>query len=91
ARVLAAMASEHDNSFLRFVRARSQQTRQELLALPWTPQQQVRHEVMARESVEAQRAIEAADTMPFEIFRQQYVSASRLGLPARATTQEVLA
>jgi glutamate--cysteine ligase len=91
ARVLAAMAAEHDNSFLRFVRARSQQTRQDLLARPWTPQQQVKYELMARQSVEAQRAIEAADTMPFEIFRQQYVSAARLGLSARAASQAVAA
>ena len=88
ARVLAAMAAEHDNSFLRFVRARSQQTRQQLLALPWTPPRQVRYEVMARKSLEDQRAIEAADTQPFEAFRRQYVSAARLR-PAPA--QEVLA
>ena len=91
ARVLAVMAAEHDNSFLRFVRARSQQTRQDLRTRAWTPQQQTKYEGMARQSVEAQRAIEATDTMPFEIFRQQYVSASRLGLPARAAAQEVLA
>jgi glutamate--cysteine ligase len=91
ARVLAEMASGHDNSFLRFVRARSQQTREHLLARPWTPQQQLRYELMARKSLEDQKAIEAADTMPFEIFRQQYVSPARLGLPSRAATQEVLA
>jgi glutamate--cysteine ligase len=91
ARVLAEMAARHDNSFLRFVRARSQQTRQDLLALSWTPQQQLRYELMARKSLEDQKAIEAADTMPFEIFRQQYVSPARLGLPSRAPTQEVLA
>ena len=84
ARVLADMAAEHDNSFLRFVRARSQQTRQQLLAWPWVPQQQVRHERMARTSLDGQKAIEAADSLPFEIFRQQYVSASRLSLAARA-------
>jgi glutamate--cysteine ligase len=33
---------------------------------------------------EDQRAIEAADTMPFEIYRQEYVSERRLG---RATTR----
>ncbi|MCA3238452.1 MAG: glutamate--cysteine ligase [Curvibacter sp.] len=78
ARVLAAMAAEHDNSFLRFVRARSILARQQLLARSWTPQQQVKYERMARESVQAQHAIEAADSLPFEIFRQQYVSAARL-------------
>ena len=91
ARVLAAMAAGHDNSFLRFVRARSQQTRQALLDRSWTPQQQGKYELMARQSVEAQRAIEVADTMPFEIFRQQYVSATRLGLPVRAAAQAVAA
>jgi len=90
ARVLAAMTAEHDNSFLRFVRARSQQTREDLLGRPWTPQQQVRYEVMARKSIEDQKAIEAADTMPFELFRQQYVSEERLGL-ATPAPQEVLA
>ena len=35
ARVLAAMASAHDNSFVGFVRAQSEQTRAELLALPF--------------------------------------------------------
>jgi glutamate--cysteine ligase len=28
-----------------------------------------------------QRAIEAADTMPFEIYRQEYTSPTRLGRP----------
>jgi glutamate--cysteine ligase len=83
ARVLAAMSAEHDHSFLRFVRARSQQTRQDLLALPWTPRQQVKYETMARRSLEAQKAIEAADTMPFEMFRRQYVSPARLVPAAR--------
>jgi glutamate--cysteine ligase len=87
ARVLAAMTAEHDNSFLCFVRARSQQTRQQLLAQPWTPQQQVKYELMARKSQDEQKAIEAADAVPFEEFRQQYVSAARLAPAA----QEVLA
>jgi glutamate--cysteine ligase len=77
------MSAEHDHSFLRFVRARSQQTRQDLLALPWTPRQQVKYETMARRSLEAQKAIEATDTMPFEMFRRQYVSPARLVPAAR--------
>jgi glutamate--cysteine ligase len=80
ARVLAAMASAHDNSFTAFTRERSQQTRQALLDLPWQPAQQARFEAMARQSLEDQKKIEAADTMPFEIFRQEYVSPRRLGL-----------
>ncbi len=83
ARVLAAMA-EHDNSFQRFTRERSQRAREALLALPWSAQQQVRFEALAEQSRLDQKAIEAADTLPFEIFRQEYVCPSGLAyLPAR--------
>jgi glutamate--cysteine ligase len=39
---------------------------------------------MALQSLEDQQAIEAADTMPFEIYRQEYTSPSRLGRPHMA-------
>jgi glutamate--cysteine ligase len=80
ARVLEAMAAAHDNSYVRFVRVQSLQTQQALLDLPWTPEQQARFEVMAQQSLVDQRAIEAADTLPFEAFRQNYVSPERLGV-----------
>jgi glutamate--cysteine ligase len=80
ARVLEAMAAAHDNSYVRFVRVQSQQTQQALLGLPWSPEQQARFEAMAQASLQAQNEIEAADTMPFESFRQNYVSPARLGL-----------
>ncbi len=80
ARVLEAMAAEHDNSYVRFVRVQSQQTQQALLGLPWSPEQQARFEAMAQASLQAQKEIEAADTMPFEAFRQNYVSPARLGV-----------
>ena len=80
ARVLAAMAQEFDNSFVKFVRAHSEKTRDVLQALPWTAAQQSHFEALSRESVAAQKKIEAADTMPFEIYRQQYVSPQRLGV-----------
>jgi len=35
---------------------------------------------MTAESIQEQKRIEAADTMPFEIYREQYVSPSRLGM-----------
>ena len=73
------MAAEHDNSYVRFVRAQSLQTQQALLALPWTEEQQARFEAMAQQSLADQRAIEAADTLPFEAFRQNYISPERLG------------
>ena len=39
---------------------------------------------MTQDSIDAQKAIEAADTMPFEIYREQYVSPARLGIRSRA-------
>jgi glutamate--cysteine ligase len=81
ARVLAAIRQQHGDSFLGFVRAQSLQTHEHLLGLPWSPQQQARFEDMAAKSLEDQRAIEAADTMPFEIYRKEYVSPVRLGRP----------
>ena len=35
---------------------------------------------MAKESVEARRRIEAADTLPFEEYRRGYLSDERLGV-----------
>ena len=78
ARVLRAMADEHENSFVRFVRTRSVQTRDALLAMPLTPEQADRQRRMVEDSVRAQREIETSDTLPFEEFRKQYVSAGRL-------------
>ena len=81
ARVLAAIRQAHSDSFVGFVRAQSQQTHSHLLGLPWSTKQQARYEAMAAQSVQDQRAIEAADTMPFEIYRQEYTSPARLGRP----------
>jgi len=78
ARVLRAMADQHENSFVRFVRAQSGQTRDALLAMPLTPEQADRQRRMVEDSVRAQREIETSDTLPFEEFRKQYVSAGRL-------------
>ena len=85
ARVLAVMAQDFDNSFVKFVRAQSEKTRDVLQALPWTAAQQSHFELLSRESVAAQKKIEAADTMPFEIYRQQYVSPQRLGVSGQVT------
>ena len=91
ARVLAAMAQDFDNSFVKFVGAQSEKTRDVLQALPWTAAQQSHFELLSRESVAAQKKIEAADTMPFEIYRQQYVSPQRLGVSSRAERKVVKA
>ena len=83
ARVLAAMASDFDSSYIAFTRAQSQQTKAALLALPYSDQLHNRFTRMAQESVDEQRRIEAADTLPFELYRQQYLSVERLGLPGQ--------
>ncbi len=78
ARVLQAMADHHENSFVRFVRERSVQTKDALLALPFLSAEADRQRGMVEASIAAQRSIEASDAMPFEEFRKQYVSVDRL-------------
>jgi glutamate--cysteine ligase len=91
ARVLAVMERDHDNSFIAFTRAQSQQTQAKLLSLPFSAAQLAKFDALAAQSLADQREIEARDSMPFEIYRQQYVSPERLGLgrtavaPALAT------
>ena len=82
ARVLAAMAQDFDSSFAQFTRARSALTRDALLALPYPDQVQDRFTAMSLASLAEQRRIEAADTMPFELYRQQYLSPERLTVSA---------
>ena len=50
-----------------------------LLALSWSDAQQSRFAALADESVAAQKAIEASDTLPFEEWRQHYMAAQGLG------------
>jgi glutamate--cysteine ligase len=80
ARVLAVMAQDFNNSFVGFARAQSQQTKAKLLALPFGAAQQARFAALTEQSERDQLAIEANDTMPFEIYRQQYIAPERLGL-----------
>ena len=87
ARVLSEVCTAHGDSFVAFARAQSLKNHAELLVMPWSTKQQARFEAMAAQSVADQRAIEAADTMPFEIYRQEYTSPARLGRPrAQAVT-----
>ncbi|NPC56298.1 glutamate--cysteine ligase [Caenimonas soli] len=84
ARVLAVMEQDFDNSFIGFTRAQSRQTKAKLLALPFSAAQQAKFAALSEQSVGDQRAIETADTLPFEVYRQQYVSPERLGLTKAA-------
>jgi glutamate--cysteine ligase len=81
ARVLRQMAERHADSYVQFGRTQSVRHRDALLGLPFTPEIQSRFAVMADESIAAQRSIEAADRVPFETYRQQYISQSLLGGP----------
>ncbi|HSV46329.1 MAG TPA: glutamate--cysteine ligase, partial [Ramlibacter sp.] len=91
ARVLAVMEKDYANSFLEFTAAQSQLTRTKLLGLPFGAAQQVRFAALSAQSMQDQKAIEAADTMPFEIYRQQYVSPERLGLGKAAVAPALVA
>lgn len=85
AQVLHAVRGQHADAFTAFVREQSLEVHGHLLGLPWSSKQEGRYEAMALQSLEDQRAIEAADTMPFEIYRQEYTSPLRLGRPQVVT------
>ena len=73
ARVLAAMQQDFGGSYTGFARARGEAARAQLLALPWSAEQQSAFAAMARVSQQRQQAIEAADTVDFETWRQAYL------------------
>jgi glutamate--cysteine ligase len=79
ARILEAMLSRHDGSYVGFVKAQSLKHREDLLALPLSDEVAARFARLAEASLKEQRDIEAADTLPFEAFRQQYLSPVLLG------------
>ena len=82
ARVLTAMTRDFDSSYVGFVRAQSEQTKNALLGLPFDAGLEARFRDMARQSVDKQKEIEANDTMPFELYRQHYLAPERLGIRA---------
>ena len=84
ARVLQAMQEDHQGSFTHFVQACAESARERLLQLPFDPALQQRFEALARESVDEQARIEAADTLSFEDYRQAYLAEDRLGRMASA-------
>ena len=79
ARMLQVMHDAFGGSFTKFVQARSEDAREQLVKLPFDDALRARFEALARESFEEQSRIEAADTMPFEIYRQAYLAEERLG------------
>ena len=79
ARVLGSIVQDHQRSFEAFARQQSMAARDALLGLPWSAAQQARYVALADESIAAQKALEAADTLPFEAWREQYMAVSELG------------
>jgi glutamate--cysteine ligase len=77
--VLSAMARDHDNSFAAFTLVQSEATKAKLLKLPFMASLQASMEAVVRQSLRDQAEVEAADTLPFEQYRQQYISPERLG------------
>lgn len=91
ARVLAVMERDFGNSFTAFGCAQSQQARGKLLSLPFGATLQSRFAAESERSVRSQSEIEAADRIPFETFRQQYVSAELLDPSANASAPALAA
>ena len=82
ARVLEVMARDFGQSFVDYTVAQSVQTRAALLALPFGADEQARMQALSAASIDDQHRLEATDRMPFEAYRQQYLSVERLGVPS---------
>ena len=76
--MVAALTQDPAGGHVGFARARSAQIRETLGALALPAEALARLEQQARASIAEQAAIEAADTLPFEAFRQDYMSARHL-------------
>ena len=86
ARVLQAMQQAHGGSFAHFALAQSNLIRESMLAQPLAPAQQAQFEQESAQSWEAQRAIEAADTMPFDVYLKEFLAPHRLVAGRRSAT-----
>jgi len=78
ARVLETMQQSHDGSYSGFVLAQSLQHRSAIQSLTLEAEVAERFARLAEVSLAEQRRIEAADTVPFETFRQQYLGIVKL-------------
>jgi glutamate--cysteine ligase len=80
ARVLAAMARDHDNSYVRFVLAQSGAHRKTILDLPLSAEVSDTYARLAEGSLVKQREIEIADRITFEAYLQQYLAPESLNV-----------
>jgi glutamate--cysteine ligase len=82
ARVLREMCERHGNSYIDFALAYSLQHRSKMLALPFPEEMSTRLARMADESLNAQRKLEEADEVPFDVYRRQYLALDLMsGMP----------
>ncbi|MEO8719294.1 MAG: glutamate--cysteine ligase [Burkholderiales bacterium] len=79
ARMLVEMHG-HDDSYRDFVLAWSRRHRDTLLAMPFSSADEERFARLAAASITEQKAIEAADTLPFEEYRRKYLAVERLSV-----------
>jgi len=80
ARVVQALTADAGRSHRALSLALSQQARAQVLAGAWSADDEAAFAEEAARSLAEQAQIEAADTLPFERFREDYVSPARLGL-----------
>jgi glutamate--cysteine ligase len=78
ARVLHAMARNHDNVYLRFALIQSLSHAGTLRGQRLDADAARQFERLAKESLDAQQRIEAADTLDFESYRQRYLARATL-------------
>jgi glutamate--cysteine ligase len=78
ARMLAHMRERYDGSYFRFVLDASRQHAQALRAAPLEGTQQAAFEALAAASLDKQRAIEAADVLPFDRYLERYLAPASL-------------
>lgn len=83
ARVLSTMRRDFDSSYIRFVNAQSDRTRHTLLGQPFAAGLQARFAELARDSLDEQARIEAADVLPFETYRLNYLAPQRLNVETK--------
>jgi glutamate--cysteine ligase len=78
ARALSELSSAGQGGYVDLLRRLSSEAKQAVLALPWNAALADRFESLAAESKQAQARLEASDRMPFEAWRQHYLSVDRL-------------
>jgi glutamate--cysteine ligase len=78
-RVLLEVDLNYGKSFPTFALANSEKHRRTLLDTPMAAEAEARYERLARESRRMQMEREAAESMPFETFRQQYLAQDLMG------------